>query len=553
MFALASTLSAQQVELVVTGTAQEFAWSVDGAGDVDGDGYPDLIVGVQNSSQIGFVELYSGRNGALIRRHHGVHSRDEFGSSVAGDGDLDGDGVSDYVVGGRSASVGALASGIVRAYSGIDGSTLYTWAGGFSEQLGWSVDIAGDVNGDGHDDVVAGAFTANGNGAESGAAYVFSGRDGSILHLVHGDSANDWLGTSVSAAGDVNADGLADFIVGAPGDDNVGGGSGSARVYSGSNGGILFHLDGDVAGELFGVSVCELGDVDGDDHADFAVGSRNGSANVGSIKVFSGRTGARLYTSNGNAPGSWFGLKLDGAGDVDGDGWPDLVTGSYRDGQGVFYAGGAHVISGRDGSRVFSYYGAQTQNYLGWSVGGVGDIDGDGYAEVVIGTMHDGHQPGSPGSATVLGRSHANGTAICLGQPNSTLARAPLQAIGSLVALDNALVLSVRNLPVGTTALMLNARAFGVQLHPAILGQPSDGNLCLGATGQPGGGIGRYPAPFSGPGTTFQLPLDLTAVPRPNGTQSVMAGETWLWQCWYRDVGAAGRSNFSDAVQISFL
>ena len=108
---------------------------------------------------------------------------------------------------------------------------------------------AGDVNGDGFDDVIVGAHLDDNNGESSGSARVFSGFDGSVLYTFDGDSAGDRFGDSVSGAGDVNGDGFADLIVGTRFDDNNGDGSGSARVLSGSDGSVLYDFDGDSAGD----------------------------------------------------------------------------------------------------------------------------------------------------------------------------------------------------------------------------------------------------------------------------------------------------------------
>ncbi|MCH8274141.1 MAG: FG-GAP repeat protein [Armatimonadetes bacterium] len=171
-------------------------------------------------------------------------------------------------------------------------TTLYTFNGDSAGDLfGFSVSGAGDVNGDGFADLIVGAIFDGNNGDFSGSARVFSGLDGSILYTFNGDSARDQFGTSVSGAGDVNADGFADLIVGARGDDNNAFNAGSARVLSGVDGSVLYTLDGDSAGDVFGHSVSGAGDVDGDGFADLIVSALfddNNGTSSGSARVISG-------------------------------------------------------------------------------------------------------------------------------------------------------------------------------------------------------------------------------------------------------------------------
>ena len=179
--------------------------------------------------------------------------------------------------------------------------------------------IVGDVNGDGKADFIVGAPYADPGGrADAGSAYVFSGADGSLLYQKDGGAAGDNFGLSVSAAGDGNGDGKADFIVGAFQADPGGrSGAGSAYVYSGADGSILYQRDGGATGDQIGYSVSAAGDVNGDGKADFIVGANGadpgGRADAGSAYVYSGADGSLLYQKDGVATEDRFGLSVGGA------------------------------------------------------------------------------------------------------------------------------------------------------------------------------------------------------------------------------------------------
>ncbi|MGH8003201.1 MAG: integrin alpha, partial [Limisphaerales bacterium] len=383
--------------------------SVAGAGDMDGDGKTDFIIGAPladpgGRGSAGSAFVYSGATGSLLFEKQGDSAGDYLGAAVAEAGDVDGDGIADFIIGANGASPGGrIQTGTAYVYSGATGLLLIQIEGVASgDRFGWSVAGAGDVNGDGRTDFIIGApFADPGGRSNAGSAYLFSGATGSLLFEKNGTAARDFFGSSVALAGDVDGDGSTDFIIGAyaaaPGGRSY---AGSAYLYSGTTGLVIFEKNGTAASDELGFSVAGAGDMDGDGKADFIIGARfaspGGSFRAGSAYVYSGATGSLLFEKNGTAARDFFGSSVALAGDVDGDGKTDVVIGA----PGELFSlalGSAYVYSGATGLLLFQKVGPGLGANLGISVDGAGDVNGDGNSDIIISAPYA--SPGGLGNA----------------------------------------------------------------------------------------------------------------------------------------------------------
>lgn len=381
-----------------------FGYALTGPGDVNGDGTPDLAVGAfHNGNGTGQVRVFSGADSTLLYGLTGDAPGDLFGQTLSPAGDTNGDGLMDLLVGAPGASTTLTRAGLVRVIRGTDAIVLHSFDGDAdSDALGSSVAPAGDMNGDGFDDVMAGAPTANNN---TGYVKVFSGFDGSVLHTLTGPVAGGRFGASVAGSVDLNGDLTPDIVVGAPGNGTLGINSGTVLVYSGATGLVLYQVDGDTLYTNFGHVVSLLGDIDFDGVSDLAVGTPNHSQivpNGGQVKVLSGVDGTLIYSLEGTTSSDQFGFSVAATGDVNGDGYGDMVVGIPGDDTATVGAGRAEVYGGISGAYLFAVDGDAPYDGLGRAVSGVGDINGDGYADVAVGVPGNDVGGAEAGQAKVV-------------------------------------------------------------------------------------------------------------------------------------------------------
>ncbi|HEV8129325.1 MAG TPA: integrin alpha, partial [Candidatus Eisenbacteria bacterium] len=260
-------------------------------------------------------------------------------------------------------AVGAIAilprvAGDAEAAAAKDRGALVLSGGVPGETFGCSIAAAGDVNGDGYDDVITGAYQSSRNGLAVGRAYVYYGSRRPVNRadiVLIGEAAGDAFGVCVASAGDMNHDGYADVIVGAYQNDARGANAGRSYVYFG---GPNLHerpdlvLNGEAAGDAFGYAVASAGDVNGDGFSDVIVGAYENSARgagAGRAYVFFGSAKPDAVPDlvlSGEEAGDRFGISVAGAGDVNKDGIADVIVGAYQNDAGGVDAGRAYVFYG---------------------------------------------------------------------------------------------------------------------------------------------------------------------------------------------------------------
>ncbi len=373
---------------------ERFGCAVAGAGDVDGDGTNDFVIGARRADPfgagLGRAIVVSGATGMPLHEWWGDSPGDSLGTSVSGAGDVNGDGFADVALG---APLGDPAAGSVTIRSGFDGTTLFLLAGGApGDEFGRALAEAGDVDGDGFVDLAIGSPHADVNGKSSGRVTVHSGRTGGLLLSIDGNAAFDQLGFAVSGAGDTDADGVPDLVIGAPFADVAAFNGGAAAILSGQTSSVLLTIGGTGIADQLGFSVGGAGDVDQDGRADVVVGIPAADVNgidSGRAEVRSGATGAVLLAIDGAKSGDGLGF-VAGIDDADGDGVPDVVVGAPSVDHGAAEAGLVRVVSGASGVPLLELFGPAQNDWFGVSVRGAGDVDGDGAPDLLIGAPgHD--------------------------------------------------------------------------------------------------------------------------------------------------------------------
>ncbi|MEW5985349.1 MAG: FG-GAP-like repeat-containing protein [Chloroflexota bacterium] len=397
-----------------------FGYAVSTAGDVNGDGYADLAVGAyyydNGEEDEGRAYVYYGSPGGLAATANWTGESNQasasYGWSVGVAGDVNGDGYADLVLGAPAYDGGQTDEGRAAVYYGGPNGlpAAFDWdyqSDQASAFLGRAVGTAGDVNGDGYSDVITGANYFDNDLTDEGRAFVFHGAVEGLSETAdwsgEGEQDNAQYAYAAATAGDVNGDGYADVIVGAPYYDGDQTDEGQAAVYLGSPAGLLttagWIATGDQDGAAFGYAVGAAGDVNGDGYGDVIVGAKNydnGQTDEGRVFVYYGSAAGLSSTANWTAESDQafanFGQAVGVAGDVNGDGYGDVIVGAPNYDDDFVDEGRAGVFHGSAAGLAAAASwladGEQASAYLGWSVSTAGDVNGDSYSDVTIGAPY---------------------------------------------------------------------------------------------------------------------------------------------------------------------
>lgn len=520
-----------------------------GAGDMNADGYRDAIVGShldnEGGSTEGAARVYSGKDGSQLRVVVGSASY-YFGFAVAGVGDVNNDGFDDFAVGAPRDSTSTLSQhGLVRVYSGKGGPSLHNKVGAATDQMfGCSVAGVGDLNGDGFDDFAVGSADTDLLSTNAGRVDVYSGATGGVLFTYSSAQAGSNLGFAVSSAGDVNGDGVLDVIVGSPVEDGaLGVDAGAARVYSGKSGAALQTFLGPSAGARFGESVSGAGDVNGDGIADVIVGAprhtQGAAFQTGMARVYSG-AGALLHTFTGTTTNQSLGFAVAPAGDATQDGVADVLVGApgeFVSGVGSA-TGAARLYAGGSWGLVHSYKGSAANHRFGTSTALVGDANGDARPDFAVGTRLSTADGYARVVTSVPGlKAFGTGTEGCVSR--QWLSANGVPAVGSA-----GFAFQSSHAPNGGLGLLLLGDAANVAGNdPFALGALFHVDLALSTFLQ---GL-DMPANAAGLGTT---PVPLPANPALAG-QKLVAQALWIWstECLLPPIGMSSTAGLEVTFQ----
>ncbi|MCC7014102.1 MAG: FG-GAP repeat protein [Planctomycetes bacterium] len=426
---------AQTVVRSFVGLAQHdnLGFSIANCGDLDGDSVNDIALGAPGAGGFGALYVYSSATGAqLFSVVPSSPTIGVYGCAVAAAGDVDGDGVGDVLVGAIGDFFNAAAPTRVEVRSGAGGALLRVLLGSSGSFFGKSIVNLGDWNGDGRAEFAVAAPDMDIGGTDSGSVYVYDGDPAIAVPLfrVDGPTTGSYLGWAIALVGDINRDGAPDFAAGMP--RHPYGATyplGRVNFYSGESGEVLRWIDGPLNGTFgtgFGGALANVGDIDGDGLSDLLVGAPyfgvvpTPSSNEGLSRIYSIADDSVLFEVIGEEPEVRLGETVGALGDLDGDGVSEFNVSGVQGQDALIY-------SGRTRQLLFTIAG----NFLsdvGFASCAMGDIDGDGLGDFAI--SDPGYQQGR-GRVRIFATGAGNVTSYCSTGTTSNGCEPKLIAIGN--------------------------------------------------------------------------------------------------------------------------
>ena len=363
-------------------------------GDLDGDGHADFVSGDPLAAgSRGRVKCFSGRTGTTIWARDGLVVGDAYGFALDSTADVDGDGHGEVVIGVPGSDASVPNGGRVEVVSGIDGSLVSSMSGFYAGgRLGYSVaGLAGVMDSESNLIVGGAPFADGAAGINCGAIVLFTPSGGPMLSItIEGQNAGAEFGFAMDGLGDFDGGVGLELAVGAPGDVHVGNAVGGVTVYRFGPTDVSAQLWGSQIGSRFGEVVCGVGDVNGDGLGDVGIGAPStdfGSVDLGWARVYTGPAATSVHSHVGFDQNERVGQSFTAVGDIDGDGHADYALGR-SDPIGAFNAH-VQVISGRTGGTIARLYDVAPT--FASTLRGLGDVDGDSIPDIAVGDAANGN------------------------------------------------------------------------------------------------------------------------------------------------------------------